>query len=264
MPLSPRQVSSYQEQGFLLPKQQLFANDRFQALQNRFETLLAEWQDTYGQAAEEMDKPHWYFPELFEYLCDESVLDMIEQLIGPDIVLFTSHFICKPAGIGRRVPWHEDSGYWQNILTPMGDPVTIWLALDPSTTENGCLRIIPGSHKNADLDYTPVPDPKDSVFPTEIAPNQFDESSAVNLELAPGEFSLHHAGIIHGSHANKSQQRRCGFTMRYFSSHSKFNHEMLDEHFQIYLVRGKDHASNTYSEPGKLNRTAVEALLHPV
>ena len=71
----------------------------------------------------------------------EIYLDVVESLIGPDIALWSSHFLCKPAGTGKRAPWHEDSAYWGQVLDPM-EVVTIWLAIDPSTPENGCMRVL--------------------------------------------------------------------------------------------------------------------------
>ena len=267
MLLKQSDINDYTNNGYLKSPGNLFDAETFARLQADFEAALDTWCTIYGQAAEEMDKPHWYFPELFDYLCHEEVLNMVEQIIGPDIVLFTSHFICKPAQHGRRVPWHEDSGYWENILQPMGDPLTIWLALDPSRRENGCLRVIPESHRNPDLAYTAVPDPEASVFPEEITANQFNEQSAVDIELEPGQFSIHHASVIHGSNPNTSNYRRCGFTMRYFSAHSKFNTDIVDEDFHIYLVRGKDHAGNSYSpshQRNQRNHAAVNTLRHKI
>ena len=260
MKLDASVINDYRENGYIKSPQPLFDPETFAQLQADFEQALVHWTTDYGQAAEEMDKPHWYFPKLYDYLCNEQVLDIVEQIIGPDIVLFTSHFICKPAHHGRRVPWHEDSGYWENILQPMGDPLTIWLALDPSRVENGCLRVIPQSHRNPDLAYSAVSDPEASVFPEEITRGQFNEAAAVDIELAPGEFSIHHASVIHGSNANTSDYRRCGFTMRYFSAHSKFNFDCVDKDFQIYLVRGKDHAGNTYSPTHRINSPALQKL----
>src|SRR5262249_51167929 len=153
----------------------------------------------------------------FEWLFDDDVLDLVEPIIGPDIALFSSHFLCKPAGHGKRVPWHEDSYYWRHMLDPV-DVVTVWLAIDPSNKENGAMKVIPRKHRRTtDSEYEPV-DPTINVFPNEIKRHQFDESTAVTFELLPNQASLHHSGMMHGSDPNKSTQRRCGFTMRYMST----------------------------------------------
>jgi ectoine hydroxylase-related dioxygenase (phytanoyl-CoA dioxygenase family) len=142
------------------------------------------------------------------------VLDLVESLIGPDIVLFSSHFICKPPAVGKRVPWHEDSAYWRGRIDPM-EVVTVWLAIEPSTPANGCMQVVPRSHANGFSEYQDVANPSQQVFGTEIKPGQFDESKAVDCVLRPNECSMHDGRMIHGSAANTGTQRRCGYTMRY-------------------------------------------------
>lgn len=246
--LSPDQIADYQRQGYLLPGRPLLQSGDFQALAATFEGLLAEWV-AQGGRPEHMDVPHFRHPELMRWLLHEHVLDVVESLIGPDIILFSSHFLCKPATTGRRVPWHEDSAYWKNTWDPM-DVVTIWLALDPSTAENGCMRVIPGSHSHGYSDYVPVGD-EPEVFATRIRPGSFDEGRAVDCVLAAGEYSLHHAKMIHGSEPNRSPRRRCGYTMRYISARSRYTAGR--DGFQIYLARGQDRAGNAYGDASRAN-----------
>ena len=118
------------------------------------------------RSPEHMDVPHFIHPSLFEWLFDDRVLDLVEPIIGPDIALFSSHFICKPAGTGKRVPWHEDSAYWGNALEPM-KVVTVWLAIDPSTTANGCMYVVPRSHDDGYSEYEPV-DARTNVGEVEV------------------------------------------------------------------------------------------------
>ena len=168
---------------------------------------------------------------------------------GPDMALFSSHFICKPKGNGKRVPWHEDSAYWRGMLDPM-EVVTLWLAIDPSTRQNGCMQVIPYTHitgRRGFSDYDDV-DPSKNVFPIEIKKAQRDDARAVALELEPGQASLHDGRIMHGSEANTSNLRRCGYTMRYISAGTKFNQAKHGDCHQIYLARGQDRAGNTYAD----------------
>lgn len=255
------EIAAWQRDGYLVPSEPLLPAPRFASLRARFEDLLADWQETYDQRPEQMDKPHFLYPELFDYALDPGVLDLVEALIGPDIVLFTTHFICKPPGVGQRVPWHEDSAYWSGMLDPMDAVLTIWLAIDPSTPANGCLRVVPGSHQREDCAYDAVSDRDASVFPTEIRSGSFDESQARDVILEPGQCSIHHARMIHGSNANTGHQRRCGFTMRYFSSRCRFTFHEQDPDFAIHLARGVDHAGNHYSEPGQVNAAWRDRLL---
>ena len=264
MSLQAHEIEQYKKQGYIIPEKPLFEPEMFNDITERFNALLKIWEHDYKQMPEEMDKPHFFFPELFEYLLHPRVLDVVESIIGPDIILFTSHFICKPAGTGKRVPWHEDSSYWNKMIEPMEDTCTIWLAVDPSSENNGCLKVIPKTHLDEDLDYQNVPDPEHAVFKKEIKPDLFNVNDAVSLEIEPGEYSIHHAKIIHGSDANTSDVRRCGFTMRYFSAHSKFLQKENQPHFDIYLARGQNIAQNKLSEPGKINEPWKKQVLSAV
>lgn len=213
----------------------LLSPPKFEALASFFERKLAALPA--GERPEHMDVPHLTDPVLFSYLLDADVLDLVESLIGPDIALFSSHFICKPAGDGKPVPWHQDAHFWRDTISPAGDAITVWLAIDPSTTENGCLRVIPGSHR------APVSHQgnDDAFFNQETS---VDESLAVDVELERGACSVHSAMLVHGSPPNRSSLRRCGYTMRYMPTTVRFLKQ--DEH-RIYLARGVDRAGNTYA-----------------
>jgi ectoine hydroxylase-related dioxygenase (phytanoyl-CoA dioxygenase family) len=245
--LTAEQVAFYRREGYLLPVEPVFPKRKFQALRDYFEELLAQWPA--DKRPEGMDVPHFTDPKLMEWLLADEVLDLVEPLIGPDIALFSSHFICKPKGNGKRVPWHEDSAYWKTMLSPM-EVVTVWLAIDPSTPANGCMYVIPLTHntgRKGFSDYDPV-DPTANVFPTEITPTQRNDALAVPCVLNPGQCSLHDGRLMHGSPPNTSAIRRCGYTMRYVPTTVKLNTEAAPWH-QLYLARGRDHAGNQYGNP---------------
>lgn len=142
---------------------------------------------------------------------DERLLDVAEQFIGPDIALFASHYISKPPFDGQPVLWHQDGCYWP--LEPM-EVVTLWLAVDDATPENGCMRVIPGTHRMQLQELKPREDVA-NVLNSEIDPARVDETHAVDVILKAGDVSVHHPNIIHGSNANTSPHRRCGLTIRY-------------------------------------------------
>ncbi|HTL53236.1 MAG TPA: phytanoyl-CoA dioxygenase family protein [Planctomycetota bacterium] len=243
--LSAAQVDDYRREGYLLYKQPVLPAHKFAGLKNYFEEMLSAWPS--DKRPEGMDVPHFTHPALFEWLFADEVLDLIEPILGPDIALFSSHFICKPKGDGKRVPWHEDSAYWRDMVQPM-EVCTLWLAIDPSTPANGGMYVIPRTHGNGYSDYNPV-DPAKNVFSTEIKPEQRDDAKAVAMDLQPNECSLHNGRLMHGSPANTSDIRRCGYTMRYISAGTRFNREKHGHYHQIYLARGKDRAGNTYGDP---------------
>jgi hypothetical protein len=259
----PRQTAleNYQRHGYLLPASPVLSSEGFSRLLDRFQRMLTVWTGQYQQRAEAFDKPHFLFPELFDVLFDARLLDLVEPLIGGDIGLFSSHFICKPAGCGQRVPWHEDSAYWSGIFDSSDDICTLWLALDRSDTENGCLRVIEGSQHHGFSSYHPVEDGDQAVFGSEIVRSQVDESKAVDFVLDPNHCSIHNARMIHGSNANRSPRRRCGLSIRYFSTRRKFLGGPLPESFRIYLARGRDHAGNRYADPSGVNQAWINDLL---
>lgn len=257
--LSPAQVEQFREQGYVIFDQPVFPQAKFAALKDHFERKLEQWVAHSGKSPEHMDTPHFGDPELFRWLHADEVLDLVEPLIGPDIALWSSHFICKPAAVGKRVPWHEDSAYWGTVLEPM-EVVTVWLAIDPSTTANGCMRVIPGTHRDGYSEYEAVTDQERSVFGTEIKKDKFDESKAVDIVLQPNQCSIHHAKLIHGSNANTGAMRRCGYTMRYMPTTVQYRPERRSiRGFQIYLSRGADRGGNAYGDPSKINEAYFNA-----
>src|SRR5690606_8924302 len=151
--------------------------------------------------------------------------------------------ICKEPYIGKQTPWHEDSAYWEGRLDRYDKIVTIWLAIDRSTKENGCMRVIPGTHTDGFSEYQQV-ETGENIFDTEIK-KKVDDADAVYFELERGQCSLHDSRIIHGAQANKSPHRRCGYTMRYFSTEAKVIPEK-NPNYKIWLARGKDIAGSSF------------------
>jgi ectoine hydroxylase-related dioxygenase (phytanoyl-CoA dioxygenase family) len=231
--LSTAEVKFYQDNGYLLPKRQVFNPTMLAELTSIFEE---HWEKHGRKMNNEQDTPHFRDERLLKYLLHDDVLDLVEPLIGPNIGLWSSHFICKEPLIGRQTPWHEDSAYWNGRLTNFDKIVTVWLAIDRSSKENGCMRVIPGTHVNGFSDYEEVGTDQ-NIFHLEI--KNLDESKAVYFELEVGQCSLHDSRIIHGAQANTSNYRRCGYTMRYFSTEARVISEKNPGH-KIWLARGKD------------------------
>jgi ectoine hydroxylase-related dioxygenase (phytanoyl-CoA dioxygenase family) len=238
-PLVTQDVAFYLQQGYVLYHHQLFSEEKFARLCGIFEEHLAQ---KGAKLSDELDTPHFRDPRLLDYLLSDEVLDLVEPLIGPNIALWSSHFICKDPYTGRSTPWHEDSAYWNGRISSYDHIVTVWLALDRSTQENGCMRVIPGTHANGFSEYENV-DTTENTFDRQI--KNVDESRSVAFELERGECSLHDARIMHGASANTSPLRRCGYTMRYLSTAAKVYPEKNPGH-QIWLARGEDLAGNTY------------------
>lgn len=176
-----------------------------------------------------------------------EILDMVEQVIGSDIALWNSSFFAKPAKIGTRTPWHQDGEYWP--IEPLAT-CTVWIAIDASTPENGCLRVIPGSHKSRQLAQHNRSDAPNIALNLELDESEFDESNAVDIVLQPGEISLHDVYLYHGSELNRSDHSRRGMTLRYMPTSSVYRHNnetrvesngRLDmSNRTVYLMRGTD------------------------
>ena len=148
---------------------------------------------------------------------DNRLLDIAQQFIGPDIALFASHYICKPPHDGQPVLWHQDGSYWP--LQPL-EVITLWLAVDDSLPENGCMRLIPGTQNMALQEMKPDKS-KPNVLSSSMDSAFVDESRAIDCVLERGGVSVHHPNVIHGSEANHSARRRCGLTIRYIPATTK-------------------------------------------
>lgn len=230
--LTAEDLQSYRQNGYLLYHKQLFCEERLEKLRGLFEEHLA---DKGSKLSDELDRPHMRDERLLEFLLSDEVLDLVEPIVGPNIALWSSHFICKDPYTGRATPWHEDSAFWEGRLSAYDNIVTVWLALDRSTKENGCMAVIPGTHDNGFSEYEQV-ERELNTFTRQI--KDIDTSGAVYFELEPGECSLHDGRIIHGAAANTSPMRRCGYTMRYFPTSVEVYPEKNPAH-KIWLARGE-------------------------
>ncbi|GAB4568090.1 MAG: hypothetical protein Tsb0020_21180 [Haliangiales bacterium] len=141
---------------------------------------------------------------------DPRLLDIAEIFIGPDIACFTSHYICKPPNTGQAVLPHQDGAYWK--LDTM-NAVTLWLAVDASTPENGCLKMYPSTTR-LPLQTPKIRDDIPNMLYSEVA-LELDEEEAVDIVLNPGDVSVHNPLIVHGSKPNTSDKRRCGLDMAF-------------------------------------------------
>ncbi|HLV98430.1 MAG TPA: phytanoyl-CoA dioxygenase family protein [Ktedonobacterales bacterium] len=238
--LTLEEVAFFKEQGYCLYHRQLFAPAQLAQLHTIFEEQLAQ---KGAKLSDELDTPHFRDERLLAFLLSKEVLDLVEPLIGPNIALWSSHFICKDPYTGRATPWHEDSAFWEGRCSAYDQMVTVWLALDRSTRANGCMQVLPGTHLAGGFsEYVDI-DPTRNTFASQI--KDLDTSQAVSFELEPGECSLHDGRIMHGADANTSPYRRCGYTMRYLSTAIQVYPDKNRGH-RIWLARGKDLAGNSY------------------
>lgn len=238
-PLSTSAVEQYLEQGYYIRNDPLFHGPDFDRLCEIFDEHL---EDRGEKRSDQLDTPHFHDERLLDFLLDEAALNLVEQLIGPDIGLWSSHFISKEPKIGRPTPWHSDAGYWNGRFEEFTGIVTIWLAIDRSDRTNGCMRVIPMTHQISDGAYVPI-DEAANTFALEL--QDVDESRAVLFELDPNECSFHDSRLVHGALANTSDRRRTGYTMRYFSQRMKLNrNDPRNKNHKIWHCRGENPNGN--------------------
>jgi len=179
---------------------------------------------------------------------DPEIVELVSGVLGEDIILWGCHVFCKPAAEGYETPWHQDGHYWP--MRPLAN-CTVWVALEESSAENGCLRVIPRSHSAMQLHEHLHEDRSDLTLNQRLAADAFDESSAVDLELQPGQMSLHDVYMVHGAKANRSNRRRTGVALRYMPSTSVFERSLRPAEGKtglavdfanrpLWLVRGID------------------------
>ncbi|MAE66419.1 MAG: phytanoyl-CoA dioxygenase [Phycisphaeraceae bacterium] len=256
--LDSRFVEAYWRDGYRVFDRPVFSQDKFDGLSALFEELHAmpleekrrraaastfrtDWEDASLQG---LNMCHLWEQRLLEWLLDDEVIDLVTCILGPDVALFSSHFICKDPADNIATPWHDDRFYWKPLVEPMDAIVTVWLALDDSDVENGCMWVVRGSHEDPMIDETEAYDPERNLFSTALPEDKIDASKAVPVEVPRACCSLHDARLIHGAQGNTSPRRRCGYTMRYFSTALKLL-KPVQEH-PTWLARGRDRAGNRY------------------
>lgn len=259
--LSPKEVAHYHEHGLVVPDYRI-PQDMLAEMKSAVQQLIRDHPDVRPEALSGPHNPWGQSAQLmgnvsFLQFCQSpELLDIVEQLIGPDIILWGSMLFCKPPKDGMAVPWHQDGQYWP--IEPLST-VTLRIGIDGSTPENGCMRYIPGSHKRQQLDPHEVADRDDYAIKQSMP--EIDESQAVDVVLEPGQISLHDVYTVHGSNHNRSGKRRADYAIRYMPATSlydrspdhpatlyanKMSQNMQYKTRPLWLVRGVDRSGNDF------------------
>jgi ectoine hydroxylase-related dioxygenase (phytanoyl-CoA dioxygenase family) len=231
-PLQSDQVHAFHDRGYLtVPR--FFTPEQIASVDDYLvKNADVKWTDKNDDPLRES---HYHYKPIYEVCTLPRLLDAVEQLIGPDIVLLYSHIINKKGGGGLGVKWHQDGPYWPRIEPKIA--VTAWIALDDADAQNGCMQVIPGSHAgHKDLGQAATGE-RDLIQDHAIAlpESVVDASKAENIILKRGDVSFHDSYIIHGSQANFSNRRRAALTVRYIPSSTRIQHRPDRKQ---YLVRG--------------------------
>ena len=243
-------IRNYRDEGFYTPLRVISAGEALE-IRSAMEAAEAEHDPVFTENRARAGaafqgsyryKSHLLFKWLADVIRHPAILDAFEDLIGPDILCWTTHWFVKEAHSRQYVSWHQDSNYW-GIETR--DLVSVWLAVSASTVGSGCVRLLPGSHRAPPMEHVDTY-AEHNMLTRGQAIEGVDESKTVNLELAPGEVALFDYRLAHASYPNRSGDRRIGIGLRYIPPTAR---QVRHEWDSATLVRGNDRYGHFELEP---------------
>jgi hypothetical protein len=237
--LSAQQIEYFHQYGYVAPIRVMSTQ---QALELRKRLEDFEHSDSPLKKKALNVKSHLLFPWLNQLVRSDAVVNAIEDLYGENLLAWASSFFIKNGNDPAYVSWHQDSTYW-GLSKP--DVVTAWVALSESTRENGAMQVIPGTHLLEQIPHRDTFSEHNLLTRGQEVAVDVDESQAVSIELEPGEMSLHHVRIVHGSPPNASAKRRIGYAIRYIPTYV----QQLEGDDSATLVRGVDTFNTFEHEP---------------
>lgn len=209
--LSDQQLDQYERDGVLFPVR-VFSEEEASFFREALESIIRDCQDA---PLKRLASLHLFFDWAHRLVTHDALLNAIEDILGKDILIDGTLVFHKPPRDSSYVSWHQDSVYSGWHLTPS---TSAWIALTPSNQSNGCMRVIPGSHKQGQLDHVNVKDEANLIRRGERVEIATEESKAVDIVLEPGEMSLHQSTLVHGSSPNQSDGPRIGFIVRFVTN----------------------------------------------
>jgi ectoine hydroxylase-related dioxygenase (phytanoyl-CoA dioxygenase family) len=229
MTLARNQLDDYARNGVLHPLPALDAGEvaRFrrgaEELADRFE----------GEKAAIFGQAHLFHRWAYDLALHPRILDTVANIVGDDILVHSTSLFFKRPKTEDFVSWHQDGYYWK-----LDEPrlVSAWIALTDSAPDKGCLRVVPGSHARR-MEHRSAPMRAHDLLASGLEIDvEVDEREAQDIVLAPGEMSLHHVLIVHGSHPNASPRPRIGFAVRYVAAEVRQERD----HHEVLVARGQD------------------------
>jgi len=238
--LTREQVQQFNEQGFIKGIR-VFSEEEIARHRRYFDELLqrtiAAGGDSYS-----ISTAHMTHGRVYDLLTSPRIVDLVVDLLGPNVIGWGSHYFCKMPHDGKSVSWHQDASYWP--LTPT-KTVTVWLAIDDADLDNGCMKFLPGSHLHGHLEYRESASDESNVLDQTV--DEIERfGQPVDVVLKAGELSIHSDLLLHGSEANHSDRRRCGLTLRYCTPDVVAH---LDWHRKGVVVRGQDREGHWGNPP---------------
>jgi len=248
--LTQEQIELYRDNGYLAPLDGIDSITSSDMLAD-----LDAFEEAQGMSAGNLNmKGHLCFRRSYDITFDDRILDVVEDLIGPNILAFASRFWIKKARDGNYVTWHQDSAYFG--LAP-NDLVTVWLALTDATPDMGCMKVIPGSHVGKTYTHEETFHEKNLLARGQVI-NEIDDSNFDYMALKAGQFSCHHERIVHGSDANDTAGDRIGLGIFYIPTHVKSTIGRRT----ACLVRGVDDHGHWDIDPEPQSRFDTDIIAH--
>jgi hypothetical protein len=245
--LTQAQVDHYNREGYVAPFR-VFDAARMAAIRGYVDALMGAM----GEAgAYGINCYQARLAGLHDIATDPAILDLVEDVVGPDILCWASAILSKAPGDPREVPWHQDASFW--ALSP-ARTVTVWLAIDDADAGNAAMRFIPGSHDRGALPVRARGE--GSVFHKETADAEAIGAPFTNA-LRAGEASLHADMLVHGSLPNRSDRRRCGLTLRYCPPSVRITDDAWARGVEAILCRGDAGDWRTHPRPENDDITAT-------
>ncbi len=237
--LTPAQIADFERDGYLFPLR-AFSAAEARGYRDALEAYEAETGDAIHSNMRH--KVHLLFRWADEIVHHPRILDAVADILGPDLLCWTTNFFIKEAEDPAFVSWHQDSTYWG--LEP-SDVVTAWVAFTDAPVESGAMKFLPGSHKFDQIAHRDTYAAENLLTRGQEIEMEVDEAQAVDVPLKAGEFSLHHIRLVHGSEPNTTPDRRIGLAIRYIPTYVR--QVKIDD--SAVLVRGRDRHDNFEHEP---------------
>lgn len=249
--ISDQQINAYREDGYLFPVDVLSSTE-VADFRKRFEAYEAQNGGWYELSkGQKLYLLQTWVAELANH---KKVLDAVEGVLGPNLMVWGSSLFIKDPGEGTYVSWHQDSTYW-GLSEP--DVTTAWIALSPATSQSGCMKMMPGTHKWQQVEHVDTLDEKNLLTRGQEVAVDVNEDDGVMVELAPGQMSLHDVRTVHASDPNQSTDRRIGVAIRYIAPHVS---QLNADNDSAWLVRGEDTFTNFIHETPPKQDMDVDAL----
>ena len=251
MTLSVVETKTYWDEGLLFPKRVISEDEAASCLAE----LESYEDDTGGPVTGKWRyKSHLVFPWINQLMRQSQILVLAKALLGNDLMVWTTHLYPKEVGDGRFISWHQDSAHWGLDTNRV---LTIWVALTKVNAENGCMRMLPGSHKKGIVPHRDTWDQDNILTRGQTITQKINEKDAVRVELKAGEASLHHVDMFHASNPNISTSRRVGVAIRYITPAAR--QTRIDEDYAT-LVCGQDRFGHFKEEMAPKATMSSEAV----